>query len=104
MSRKLLKESLNFFLKTIKMKIIDINESGTSINKNLFKELNMSNNCIFDVGANTGYVARAYSSEFEKCEIHCFEPNMQVFEKLKKIWKMIDLYLTIKESQAKMEN
>lgn len=40
---------------------------------------------IIDVGANTGYYARAYRHYFPKAQIYSFEPVPDIFEKLKKV-------------------
>ena len=51
------------------------------------KYYNKKNNklIIFDVGANTGQSIKRFNNEFNLKEIHCFEPNVPAFEKLKKI-------------------
>jgi len=38
---------------------------------------------IFDVGANTGQSINRFMNKFNLKEIHCFEPNLSAFEKLK---------------------
>lgn len=38
---------------------------------------------IFDVGANTGQSIKRFNNKFNLKEIHCFEPNLAAFEKLK---------------------
>ena len=38
---------------------------------------------IFDVGANTGQSIKRFNNKFNLKEIHCFEPNLPSFEKLK---------------------
>ncbi|NET44483.1 FkbM family methyltransferase [Okeania sp. SIO2B3] len=40
----------------------------------LIKNLNKTDICIFDVGANKGQTAKIYRSQFPTAEIYCFEP------------------------------
>lgn len=63
------------------------NKAKISFNELYSKYYNKKNNklIIFDVGANTGQSIKRFNNEFNLKEIHCFEPNVPAFEKLKKI-------------------
>tara|TARA_Y100000389_G_C17436592_1_gene505931 strand:+ start:1088 stop:1852 length:765 start_codon:yes stop_codon:yes gene_type:complete len=63
------------------------NKAKISFNELYSKYYNKKNNklIIFDVGANTGQSIKRFNNEFNLKEIHCFEPNVLAFEKLKKI-------------------
>jgi FkbM family methyltransferase len=82
LKRKLIKHILNYIFNYLNMRLVDVNESGTHIALDLFQELDIGGQVIFDVGANTGYVAREYWTEFKDAQIHLFEPNPDVFRLL----------------------
>ena len=70
------------------------NKAKISFNELYSKYYNKKNNklIIFDVGANTGQSIKRFNNEFNLKEIHCFEPNVPAFEKLKKI-KLKNIFL-----------
>ncbi len=46
----------------------------------------------FDVGANEGFVALEVLENYPNCEIYCFEPNINTYNKLKFLNKNINSY------------
>ncbi len=59
-----------------------LNLSFNEIYKNIYKENNGLT--IFDVGANIGQTVERMKRDFNLKEMHCFEPNVKAFQKLKK--------------------
>ena len=48
---------------------------------------------IFDVGANLGHSIERYLDIFPKASIHSFEPNIKLFNRLKKIYNKNNIFL-----------
>lgn len=48
----------------------------------IYKLINKTPNHIFDCGANIGFVSYQFLKRFKTSSIHCFEPNVVVYEKM----------------------
>jgi FkbM family methyltransferase len=77
MTRKLIQKTLGIF--GLELRRTSQSLQGYKAQQELMHAVNP---IIFDVGAHTGDVARAYRSLFPSGEIHCFEPFPKSFEHL----------------------
>ena len=75
LSRDNLKFVLNFFLRLVKMKIVDSNESQSIASKELLEDLEIDTNVILDVGANVGQFSKKMATACPNSTIFSFEPN-----------------------------